>query len=58
MILVRALQANIQFLGQLLSSQWAGMPGWLGVYGNQGPLRAVLLPEPDSGPYGLDVVPG
>jgi len=36
MILVRALQANIQFLGQLLSSQWAGMPGWLGVYGNQG----------------------
>ena len=36
MILVRALQANIQFVGQLLSSQWAGMPGWLGVYGEQG----------------------
>ncbi|OYR49988.1 MULTISPECIES: preprotein translocase subunit SecY [unclassified Halorubrum] len=36
MILVRALQANIQFVGQLLSSQWAGMPGWLGVYGDQG----------------------
>ena len=36
MILVRALQANIQFVGQLLSSQWAGMPAWLGVYGEQG----------------------
>ncbi|TKX81712.1 preprotein translocase subunit SecY [Halorubrum sp. SD626R] len=36
MILVRALQANIQFVGQLLSSQWAGMPAWLGVYGDQG----------------------
>ncbi|WP_144798157.1 preprotein translocase subunit SecY [Halorubrum depositum] len=36
MILVRALQANIQFVGQLLSSQWAGMPSWLGVYGEQG----------------------
>ncbi|OYR42242.1 MULTISPECIES: preprotein translocase subunit SecY [unclassified Halorubrum] len=36
MILVRALQANIQFVGQLLSSQWAGMPVWLGVYGDQG----------------------
>ncbi|MFO8113796.1 MAG: preprotein translocase subunit SecY [Halorubrum sp.] len=36
MILVRALQANIQFLGQLLSSQWAGMPAWLGAYGEQG----------------------
>ena len=36
MILVRALQANIQFLGQILSSQWAGMPEVLGVYGDQG----------------------
>ncbi|WP_418285686.1 preprotein translocase subunit SecY [Halorubrum sp. DTA46] len=36
MILVRALQANIQFLGQILSSQWAGMPAWLGVYSEQG----------------------
>ncbi len=36
MILVRALQANIQFVGQLLSSQWAGMPAWLGVYSEQG----------------------
>ncbi|AOW79554.1 preprotein translocase subunit SecY [Halodesulfurarchaeum formicicum] len=34
MILVRALQANIQFLGRLLRSQLgeAGMPTWLGVY--------------------------
>ena len=36
MILVRALQANIQFFGQILNSQWAGMPEWLGVYGDQG----------------------
>ncbi|MFC7185384.1 preprotein translocase subunit SecY [Halorubrum yunnanense] len=36
MILVRALQANIQFVGQLLSSQWAGMPAWLGMYSDQG----------------------
>ncbi|MFB6206731.1 MAG: preprotein translocase subunit SecY [Haloglomus sp.] len=34
MILVRALQANIQFLGRILRSQLgaAGMPDWLGVY--------------------------
>jgi len=32
MILVRALQANIQFMGQILQSQWAGMPVWLGEY--------------------------
>ncbi|MFB6113391.1 MAG: preprotein translocase subunit SecY [Halodesulfurarchaeum sp.] len=33
MILVRALQANIQFLGRLLHSQLgASMPTWLGVY--------------------------
>jgi len=36
MILVRALQANIQFLGQILSSQWAAMPAWLGEYSDQG----------------------
>ncbi|MDZ5811988.1 preprotein translocase subunit SecY [Halorubrum sp. AD140] len=36
MILVRALQANIQFVGQLLSSQWAAMPAWLGQYSDQG----------------------
>ncbi|MFC7154180.1 preprotein translocase subunit SecY [Halomarina halobia] len=33
MILVRALQANIQFLGRILASQLGdGMPAWLGVY--------------------------
>ncbi|WP_255191562.1 preprotein translocase subunit SecY [Natronobeatus ordinarius] len=37
MILVRALQANIQFLGQILNSQLGeSMPDWLGVYGPQG----------------------
>ncbi|WP_247729054.1 preprotein translocase subunit SecY [Halovivax limisalsi] len=35
MILVRALQANIQFLGQILNSQgW--LPTWLGQYGSNG----------------------
>jgi len=32
MILVRAVQANVQFMGQILNRQWAGMPGWLGSY--------------------------
>ncbi|MDR9380254.1 MAG: preprotein translocase subunit SecY [Natronomonas sp.] len=32
MILVRALQANVQFLGRILNAQWAGMPAWLGDY--------------------------
>ncbi|AWB27925.1 preprotein translocase subunit SecY [Halococcoides cellulosivorans] len=36
MILVRALQANIQFLGQILHQQWAGMPGWVGQYADEG----------------------
>ena len=36
MILVRALQANIQFLGRILNSQWAGMPAWLGTYATSG----------------------
>ncbi|EMA35764.1 preprotein translocase subunit SecY [Halococcus hamelinensis] len=35
MILVRALQANIQFIGRILNSQ-IGLPPWLGVYGSQG----------------------
>jgi preprotein translocase subunit SecY len=35
MILVRALQANLQFLGQILNSQ-VGLPGWAGVYNSQG----------------------
>ncbi len=36
MILVRALQANIQFLGRLLNGQLAQMPAWLGTYNQQG----------------------
>jgi preprotein translocase subunit SecY len=36
MILVRALQANIQFLGRILNSQWRGMPAWLGTYSTGG----------------------
>ncbi|WP_458205771.1 preprotein translocase subunit SecY [Haladaptatus sp. NG-SE-30] len=32
MILVRALQANIQFLGRILNSQLGGLPAWLGTY--------------------------
>ncbi|ELY57540.1 preprotein translocase subunit SecY [Natronolimnohabitans innermongolicus] len=32
MILVRALQANIQFMGQILNRTWGGMPTWLGDY--------------------------
>ncbi|ELY48063.1 preprotein translocase subunit SecY [Natronorubrum sulfidifaciens] len=37
MILVRALQANIQFMGQILQSQWAGMPAALGTYTDSQP---------------------
>jgi len=32
MILVRALQMNIQFLGRILNSQLGAMPAWLGQY--------------------------
>ena len=38
MILVRALQANIQFMGQILNAQWAGMPAWLGDYADGQPI--------------------
>ena len=43
MILVRALQANIQFLGRLLSG-WLGnsMPDWLGVYSNSQPVGGLF----------------
>ena len=39
MILVRALQANLQFLGQILYSQLGagGMPNWLGTYSSGQP---------------------
>ena len=36
MILVRALQANVQFVGRILNSQMASMPAWLGVYNSAG----------------------
>jgi preprotein translocase subunit SecY len=36
MILVRALQQNIQFLGQILNSQLGSLPGWVGTYNNAG----------------------
>lgn len=32
MILVRALQANIQMIGRALNGIWEGMPAWLGNY--------------------------
>jgi preprotein translocase subunit SecY len=32
MILVRALQANIQFLGRILNAQLGSLPAWLGTY--------------------------
>jgi preprotein translocase subunit SecY len=42
MILVRALQANIQFLGRLLSSQMANMPAWLGEYSQGQPISGLF----------------
>ncbi|WP_276272532.1 preprotein translocase subunit SecY [Haloarcula litorea] len=36
MILVRALQANIQFLGRILNAQLGTMPNWLGQYSSNG----------------------
>jgi len=36
MILVRALQMNIQFMGRLLNSQLGGLPAWLGTYNDNG----------------------
>ncbi|MXR52566.1 preprotein translocase subunit SecY [Halovenus sp. WSH3] len=43
MILVRAVQMNIQFIGRILNDQWAGMPAWLGVYGEQGQAQEGLF---------------
>jgi preprotein translocase subunit SecY len=37
MILVRALQMNVQFIGRILDSQLAAMPAWLGVYSDGQP---------------------
>lgn len=42
MILVRALQANIQFLGRVLNSQLGGLPAWLGTYSGSQPIGGVF----------------
>jgi preprotein translocase subunit SecY len=44
MILVRALQANLQFLGRILRAQLgaAGMPSWLGVYSSGQPVGGLF----------------
>ncbi|MFB6108357.1 MAG: preprotein translocase subunit SecY [Haloplanus sp.] len=43
MIFVRALQANIQFAGRILSSQMGdGLPAWLGVYSNGRPVDGLF----------------
>jgi len=42
MILVRALQANIQFAGRILNSTWNAMPGWLGQYSNGQPVSGLF----------------
>ena len=43
MILVRAIQANIQFIGQILQSQLgSGMPNWLGVYSQGSPVGGLF----------------
>ena len=42
MILVRALQANIQFMGRLLDRQMEAMPSWLGVYSDGEPIGGIF----------------
>ncbi|MFB6353951.1 MAG: preprotein translocase subunit SecY [Halobacteriales archaeon] len=42
MILVRALQANLQFLGRILNAQLASMPAWLGTYSNGQPVSGLF----------------
>jgi preprotein translocase subunit SecY len=42
MILVRALQANIQFLGRILNAQLSSMPAWLGVYQQGNPVGGLF----------------
>jgi preprotein translocase subunit SecY len=37
MILVRALQANVQFLGRIINAQLGSMPAWLGTYSGGNP---------------------
>ncbi|MDZ7701428.1 MAG: preprotein translocase subunit SecY [Halobacteriales archaeon] len=42
MILVRALQANLQFLGRILNAQLQSMPAWLGTYSNGQPVSGLF----------------
>jgi len=42
MILVRALQMNVQFMGRILDQQWAGMPAALGVYSDGEPVSGLF----------------
>ncbi|MFY4814330.1 preprotein translocase subunit SecY [Haloarcula sp. AONF1] len=42
MIFVRAIQANIQFLGRILRAQLQSLPAWLGVYANGRPVGGLF----------------
>ena len=42
MILVRALQANVQFAGRILNNSWAAMPAWLGEYSQGQPVDGLF----------------
>jgi len=42
MILVRALQANVQMVGRLLNSEWTAMPPWVGVYSDGQPVGGLF----------------
>jgi len=42
MILVRALQMNIQFMGRIINSRGGGMPDWLGVYSDGQPVDGLF----------------
>ncbi|GGK78377.1 preprotein translocase subunit SecY [Haloarcula sebkhae] len=42
MIFVRAIQANIQFLGRILRAQLESLPAWLGVYANGRPVGGLF----------------
>ncbi len=54
MIFVRAIQANIQFLGRILRAQLTSMPAWLGVYANGQPVSGLFyylapIQSPETG---------
>ncbi|WP_128225622.1 preprotein translocase subunit SecY [Halobacteriaceae archaeon SHR40] len=43
MILVRALQMNVQFMGRILDTQLGSLPAWLGTYDAQGQAQGGLF---------------